>query len=89
MELNFPLIVLCVSFTVLLIMNVPVAFAIAVSCILTYWAEGLPFATGFQSMIAGMNVFLGLRYGVWSDHEDMAEVLSRAHRMVADGLRKR
>ena len=39
--------------------------------------------------IAGMNVFLGLRYGVWSDHEDMAEVLSRAHRMVADGLRKR
>jgi AcrR family transcriptional regulator len=39
--------------------------------------------------IAGMNVFLGLRYGVWSDHEDMAEVLSRAHQMVADGLRKR
>jgi len=57
MELNLPLIVLCVSFTVLLVINVPVAFAIAVSCILTYWAEGLPFATGFQSMIAGMNVF--------------------------------
>jgi AcrR family transcriptional regulator len=36
--------------------------------------------------IAGMNVFLGLRYGVWSDNEDMSEVLSRAHRMVADGL---
>ncbi len=39
--------------------------------------------------IAGMNVFLGLRYGVWSDHEDMADVLARAHQLVADGLRKR
>ena len=57
MELNLPLTVLCVSFTVLLLLNVPVAFAIAVACILTYLAEGLPFATGFQSMIAGMNVF--------------------------------
>lgn len=57
MELNLPLIVLCTSFTVFLIIGLPVAFAIALSCIMTYWAEGLPFATAFQSMISGMNVF--------------------------------
>jgi AcrR family transcriptional regulator len=39
--------------------------------------------------IAGMNVFLGLRYGVWSEGEDTAEVVERAHRLVADGLRRR
>jgi AcrR family transcriptional regulator len=43
--------------------------------------------------IAGMNVFLGLRYGVWGQGkeggEDMADVVERAHRLVADGLRKR
>ena len=57
MELNLPLIVLCTSFTALLLLNVPVAFAIGLSCLLTYLVEGLPFATGFQSMISGMNVF--------------------------------
>ncbi len=39
--------------------------------------------------IAGMNVFLGLRYGVWSDGTDLAEVVERANRLVADGLRAR
>jgi AcrR family transcriptional regulator len=41
--------------------------------------------------IAGMNVFLGLRYGVWgADSQiDIAEVRARAHALVADGLRKR
>jgi AcrR family transcriptional regulator len=39
--------------------------------------------------IAGMNVFLGLRYGVWGEGEDLAEVVERANRLVADGLRKR
>jgi hypothetical protein len=39
--------------------------------------------------IAGMNVFLGLRYGVWGQGEDMADVVERANRLVADGLRKR
>ena len=43
--------------------------------------------------IAGMNVFLGLRYGVWGDESgkaaDLAEVRARAHALVADGLRKR
>lgn len=39
--------------------------------------------------IAGMNVFLGLRYGVWGNGADMADVRARAHALVADGLRKR
>lgn len=39
--------------------------------------------------IAGMNVFLGLRYGVWGDGADLEEVKARAHRLVADGLGRR
>ncbi|MGL6042723.1 MAG: TetR/AcrR family transcriptional regulator [Sandaracinobacteroides sp.] len=39
--------------------------------------------------IAGMNVFLGLRYGVWGSGEDLAAVSERASSLVADGLRKR
>lgn len=39
--------------------------------------------------IAGMNVFLGLRYGVWGDGEDLEAVTERASRLVADGLRGR
>ena len=57
MALSFALVVLCVSFALLLVLGVPVAFAIALSCILTYLVEGLPLATAFQSMISGMNVF--------------------------------
>ncbi len=36
--------------------------------------------------IAGMNVFLGLRYGVWGEGEDLDEVVARAHRLLAEGL---
>jgi tripartite ATP-independent transporter DctM subunit len=57
MELSVPLLVLCISFLLFLLLNVPVAFAIGLSCILTYFVQDLPFATGFQSMISGMNVF--------------------------------
>jgi tripartite ATP-independent transporter DctM subunit len=57
MALTAALVALIVSFTVLLLLGVPVAFAIALSCILTYLVEGLPLATAFQSMISGMNVF--------------------------------
>ena len=43
--------------------------------------------------IAGMNVFLGLRYGVWGASreggEDLADVIARASRMVAEGLGRR
>ncbi len=40
--------------------------------------------------IAGMNVFLGLRYGVWREDgdEDLAEIAERANRLITDGLRK-
>lgn len=57
MVLGSALAVLCISFTLLLLLGVPVAFAIALSCIATYLVEGLPLATAFQSMISGMNVF--------------------------------
>ncbi len=36
--------------------------------------------------IMGMNVFLGLRYGVWDDAGDAAEVAQIAHRMLREGL---
>ena len=37
----------------------------------------------------GMNVFLGLRYGVWDTREDVATVAARANALIADGIRKR
>nr|WP_328799565.1 TetR/AcrR family transcriptional regulator [Sandaracinobacteroides hominis] len=39
--------------------------------------------------IAGMNVFLGLRYGVWGNGEDMADIAAQANKLVTDGLRAR
>ncbi len=39
--------------------------------------------------IAGMNVFLGLRYGVWNAGEDLNDVAQRANALLADGLRRR
>lgn len=51
------LIVLAVSFTALLVLGVPVAFAIGLSAILTILYEGLPVAVLFQQMMSGMNVF--------------------------------
>jgi hypothetical protein len=34
-----------------------------------------------------MNVFLGLRYGVWSDEADLAEVARVANRLLREGLK--
>lgn len=48
---------LCVSFTLLLLLGVPVAFAIGLSSLATILYEGLPLAVGFQQMISGMNPF--------------------------------
>jgi AcrR family transcriptional regulator len=39
--------------------------------------------------IVGMNVFLGLRYGVWGSGQSRDAVVERAGRLVADGLRRR
>ena len=49
--------ILCVSFTLLLILGVPVAFSIGLSSLATLLFEGLPLAVGFQQMISGMNPF--------------------------------
>ena len=49
--------VLCITFTLLLLLGVPVAFSIALSCLATYWVEGFPLELAFQNMISGMNVF--------------------------------
>ncbi|MFZ4690633.1 MAG: TetR/AcrR family transcriptional regulator [Polymorphobacter sp.] len=37
--------------------------------------------------IMGMNVFLGLRFGVWDDSADPASIAATAAGMISDGLR--
>ncbi|MFO1326559.1 MAG: TRAP transporter large permease [Rubrivivax sp.] len=49
--------VLCVSFALLLVLGVPVAFAIGLSSVATILAAGLPMAVVFQKMVGGMQVF--------------------------------
>ena len=49
--------VLVVSFTLLLLIGVPVAFAIGLSSIATILVAGLPLAVVFQKMVGGMQVF--------------------------------
>ncbi len=39
--------------------------------------------------LAGMNVFLGLRFGIWGEGKAPADLVERANRLVADGLRRR
>ena len=51
------LIILCLSFILLLLIGVPVAFAIGLSAVATIMYEGLPLAVVFQRMTAGMNIF--------------------------------
>lgn len=55
--MTIPLLILCVSFFSLLLLGVPVAFAIGLSSLATLLYEGLPLAVGFQQMTSGMNVF--------------------------------
>lgn len=49
--------VLCISFTIFLILGMPVSVAIALSCLATFWTEGFPLELALQNMISGMNVF--------------------------------
>lgn len=51
------LIILSLSFVLLLLIGVPVAFAIGLSAVATIVYEGLPLAVVFQRMTAGMNIF--------------------------------
>jgi len=39
--------------------------------------------------IMGMNVFLGLRFGVWSDAEPVDAIAAAAHALISDGLKPR
>jgi tripartite ATP-independent transporter DctM subunit len=48
---------LCSTFVVLLLLGVPVAFAIGLACLAAFFSEGLPIATSVQMMVSGMNVF--------------------------------
>ena len=49
--------ILSLAFFGLLLLGVPVAFAIGLSAIATVFYEGLPLAVVFQRMTAGMNIF--------------------------------
>ncbi len=49
--------VLGVSFALLLLIGVPVAFAIGLSSVVTILVAGLPMAVVFQKMVGGMQVF--------------------------------
>ena len=49
--------ILCVSFTLLLLLGVPVAFSIGLSALATLLYEGFPLAVGFQQMVSGMSPF--------------------------------
>jgi hypothetical protein len=49
--------ILAASFTILLLMGVPVAFAIGLSSVATILSAGLPSAVVFQKMVGGMQVF--------------------------------
>src|SRR5690349_3753021 len=49
--------ILALSFTALLVLGVPVAFAIGLSSVATILYAGLPTAVVFQKMVGGMQVF--------------------------------
>ena len=49
--------VLALTFVLLLLLGVPVAFAIGLSSICAILVEGLPVAVLFQQMMSGMNIF--------------------------------
>jgi tripartite ATP-independent transporter DctM subunit len=49
--------VLGLTFTLFLLLGVPVAFAIGLSSVVTIWVAGLPMAIVFQKMVGGMQVF--------------------------------
>ncbi|TFY97705.1 TRAP transporter large permease [Ramlibacter humi] len=55
--MTLALLILSGSFFGLLVLGVPVAFAIGLSALSTLLYEGLPLAVGFQQMTSGMNVF--------------------------------
>lgn len=65
--------ILCVSFTLLLLLGVPVAFSIGLSSLATILYEGLPLAVGFQQQISGMNPrsFLAIPFFICGRNHDV------------------
>ncbi|MEH3086822.1 MAG: TRAP transporter large permease [Xylophilus ampelinus] len=55
--MTIALLILCVSFALLLLLGVPVAFSIGLSALATLLWEGLPLEVGFQQMTSGMGIF--------------------------------
>ncbi|MDM0012895.1 TRAP transporter large permease [Variovorax sp. J22P168] len=55
--MTVPLLILSISFTVFLLLGVPVAFSIGLSALSTLLYEGLPLEVGFQQMTSGMGIF--------------------------------
>ena len=39
--------------------------------------------------IGGMNVFLGMRYGLWDTESDISEIARIANDLLANGLKRR
>jgi len=44
-------------FAVLVVIGVPVAFALGISAVVGFWYEGLPLLIGFQRILSGVSVF--------------------------------
>jgi len=85
--------ILCFSFFGLLILGVPVAFAIGLSSICTILYEGLPLGVLFQQMMSGINVFsfLAIPFFVFSGelmlHGGVADRIVRLAQSAAGHLR--
>lgn len=81
--------ILCGSFVLLLLLGVPVAFAIGLSSIATAFAADLPMAIVFQKMVGGMQVFsfLAIPFFIFAGelmlHGGIAErIVTFANRLV-------
>jgi tripartite ATP-independent transporter DctM subunit len=85
--------ILCLSFFGLLVLGVPVAFAIGLSSICTILYEGLPLGVLFQQMMSGMNVFsfLAIPFFVFSGelmlHGGAADKIVRLAQSAAGHVR--
>jgi tripartite ATP-independent transporter DctM subunit len=89
MEGSFELWVMCGSFVLLLVLGVPVAFAIGLSSVATVLAADLPMAVVFQKMVGGMQVFsfLAIPFFIFAGelmlHGGIAErIVTFANRLV-------
>jgi tripartite ATP-independent transporter DctM subunit len=85
--------ILAITFALLLIMGVPVAFAIGLAALCTILYEGLPLAVPFQQMMSGMNIFsfLAIPFFVFSGelmlHGGIADRIVALARSVAGHIR--